>query len=84
MGFGKLVHEIDDREAARAGLMGLHSKELNHANIEAHLQNFGLSPEFGTHSAIRGLSGGQVSDTPAMCQDSCGFLLKTTHGVLNI
>ena len=53
----KLVAEVDMKEAARAGLLGLGSKPLTSDNIEKHLTDFGLDPEFGVHSRIRGLSG---------------------------
>lgn len=56
MGFIKLVNEIDAKEAAKAGLI---SRPLTIAKVEKHLEDFGLEAEFGTHSRIRGLSGGQ-------------------------
>ncbi|EPZ31034.1 Elongation factor 3-like protein [Rozella allomycis CSF55] len=55
-GFQKLVQAFDDAEAAR---QGLYAKPLTQKNIEKHLIDFGLDPEFATHSRIRGLSGGQ-------------------------
>lgn len=39
--------------------MGLMAKPLTQANIMKHLEDFGLEPEFSTHSLMRGLSGGQ-------------------------
>lgn len=57
LGLVKLVNEVDMKEAARAGLLGLGSKPLTSDNIEKHLTDFGLDPEFGVHSRIRGLSG---------------------------
>lgn len=51
----KLVNEIDAKEAARQGLI---TRPLTIANVQKHLEDFGLEPEFGTHSRIRGLSGG--------------------------
>ena len=55
-GFGKLITEVDVKEAAR---LGMHSRPLTTAQIEKHLNDLGVDPEFGTHSHIRGLSGGQ-------------------------
>mmetsp|Transcript_33591 Transcript_33591/g.74378 ORF Transcript_33591/g.74378 Transcript_33591/m.74378 type:complete len:1029 (+) Transcript_33591:223-3309(+) len=56
MGFEKMVNEVDAKEAAA---QGLYSKPLTSANIQKHLEDFGLEPEFSTHSLMRGLSGGQ-------------------------
>eukprot|EP00884_Botryococcus_braunii_P020582 jgi/Botrbrau1/7207/Bobra.0300s0033.1 len=56
LGFQKMMTEIDAKEAARAGMA---LKPLTQANIEKHLKDLGLDPEFGTHSQMRGLSGGQ-------------------------
>jgi len=56
MGFGKMVQEIDAKEAAR---LGLYARPLTQAVISKHLEDFGLEPEFSTHSQMRGLSGGQ-------------------------
>jgi len=56
MGFEKMVVEVDAKEAAQAGLM---AKPLTSMNIQKHLEDFGLEPEFSTHSLMRGLSGGQ-------------------------
>jgi elongation factor 3 len=56
MGFVKLVNEIDMKEAARLGLV---TRPLTEAVVQKHLQDLGIEPEFGTHSQIRGLSGGQ-------------------------
>lgn len=55
-GFGKLVNEVDAAEAARLGLM---TRALTAANVNKQLEDLGLEAEFGTHSQIRGLSGGQ-------------------------
>lgn len=55
-GFSKLITEIDVKEAAR---LGMHAKPLTQAQVEKHLMDLGIDPEFGTHSHIRGLSGGQ-------------------------
>eukprot|EP01025_Chloroclados_australasicus_P028802 TRINITY_DN2853_c0_g1_i1.p1 TRINITY_DN2853_c0_g1~~TRINITY_DN2853_c0_g1_i1.p1 ORF type:complete len:1105 (+),score=183.25 TRINITY_DN2853_c0_g1_i1:273-3317(+) len=56
MGFGKLVNEIDAQEAAAMGLL---SRPLTAANVEKHLNDFGLETELVTHNLMRGLSGGQ-------------------------
>mmetsp|Transcript_15299 Transcript_15299/g.26489 ORF Transcript_15299/g.26489 Transcript_15299/m.26489 type:complete len:1035 (+) Transcript_15299:185-3289(+) len=56
MGFEKMVVEVDAKEAAAQGLM---AKPLTQKNIMNHLEDFGLEPEFSTHSLMRGLSGGQ-------------------------
>lgn len=52
----KILQKYDDREAAREGL---YHRPLTAANIQKHLQDVGLDPEFSTHSRMRGLSGGQ-------------------------
>ncbi len=39
--------------------VGEQTRPLTMASIEEYLRDFGLEPEFGTHSNIRGLSGGQ-------------------------
>jgi elongation factor 3 len=54
LGFQKMMTEVDAKEAARAGMA---LKPLTQANIEKHLQDLGLDPEWGTHAQIRGLSG---------------------------
>ncbi|KAJ8659460.1 hypothetical protein O0I10_004825 [Lichtheimia ornata] len=55
MGFGKKIAECDAQEAAKSGL----NRPLTSKEIEKHLNEVGLEPEFATHSRIRGLSGGQ-------------------------
>ncbi|CAO3697528.1 unnamed protein product [Rhizopus microsporus] len=55
MGFGKKIAEVDAAEAAKMGL----NRPLTAKEIEKHLAEVGLEPEFATHSRIRGLSGGQ-------------------------
>ncbi|ORZ01779.1 P-loop containing nucleoside triphosphate hydrolase protein [Syncephalastrum racemosum] len=55
LGFGKKIAECDAQEAAKAGL----NRPLTQKEIEKHLNEVGLEPEFATHSRIRGLSGGQ-------------------------
>ena len=56
MGFGKMVQEVDAKEAAR---LGLYARPLTQAVIAKHLEDFGLESEFSTHSLMAGLSGGQ-------------------------
>ena len=51
-----MVNEIDSKEAAR---LGLQTRPLTTAVIQKHLEDVGIEPEFGTHSRMRGLSGGQ-------------------------
>jgi len=55
-GFEKALQMADDREAARANLQ---ARPTTSGAIIKHLQDFGLGPEFSTHSRMRGLSGGQ-------------------------
>ncbi|KAI9255759.1 P-loop containing nucleoside triphosphate hydrolase protein [Phascolomyces articulosus] len=55
MGFGKKIAEVDAQEAHKMGL----NRPLTAKEIEKHLTEVGLEPEFATHSRIRGLSGGQ-------------------------
>ncbi|KAG2223334.1 hypothetical protein INT45_008991 [Circinella minor] len=55
MGFGKKIAEVDAQEASKLGL----NRPLTSKEIEKHLNEVGLEPEFATHSRIRGLSGGQ-------------------------
>ncbi|KAF7729757.1 translational elongation factor EF-1 alpha [Apophysomyces ossiformis] len=55
MGFSKKIAEVDAQEAAKLGL----NRPLTAKEIEKHLSEVGLEPEFATHSRIRGLSGGQ-------------------------
>ncbi|KAJ3185315.1 translational elongation factor EF-1 alpha [Gaertneriomyces sp. JEL0708] len=55
-GFEKLVQWFDEKEAAKEGM---YQRPLTQANVQKHLEDVGLPAEFGTHSRIRGLSGGQ-------------------------
>eukprot|EP01038_Epipyxis_sp_PR26KG_P012917 gene12917-17311_t len=57
MGHLKLVQQCDTRIAAMAA--GLDLRPLVIAEIQAHLDDFNLESEYGTHSCIRRLSGGQ-------------------------
>jgi len=54
-GFRKFVVEFDQRLAASA--LGNDARPLSKESITKFLQDFGLEPEFGVHSNIRGLSG---------------------------
>ncbi|KAG5463441.1 MAG: translation elongation factor eEF-3, partial [Olpidium bornovanus] len=55
MGLHKMIAEVDSAEAAAQGL----NRPLTQKEIEKHLIDVGLEPEFGSHAHIRGLSGGQ-------------------------
>lgn len=55
-GFNKMVQAFDDKEAAKAGA---YTRPLTAANVQKHLEELGLDPEFSSHSFIKGLSGGQ-------------------------
>jgi len=54
-GFEKKVIEVDTREAQRLGLL----RPLVRREIEKHMADFGLEPEFVSHNTMRGLSVGQ-------------------------
>eukprot|EP00128_Syssomonas_multiformis_P003090 Colp12_sorted_trinity150504_noHs@15451 len=56
IGLDKFIQAVDDKEAQMAGA---YKRPLTSVNIEKHLQDVGLDPEFATHNRIRGLSGGQ-------------------------
>jgi len=56
MGWKKITQKIDEREASRAGA---YAKPLTQQEIQKHLENVGLEPEFSVHTQIRALSGGQ-------------------------
>lgn len=60
-GFAKLIEAADEREMARKA--GMYQKPLTRANVEKHLNDFGLESEFASHSRVRGLSGGQKVKT---------------------
>jgi elongation factor 3 len=55
-GWSKSCHAIDARIAQRAGLF---IRTLSSANVESHLGDCGLEPEFATHYRMSALSGGQ-------------------------
>ena len=57
MGLMKLVQQCDTRIAAAAA--GLDLRPLLTAEIQGHLDDFNLETEYGTHSTIKRLSGGQ-------------------------
>jgi elongation factor 3 len=56
MGWTKEVQSIDTRIAQAAGQ---YVRTLSSANVEAHLNDVGLSAEFATHYRMSALSGGQ-------------------------
>merc|ERR1711977_354512 len=55
MGFLKMVQREDERQACMAGLQ---SKQLTQPDIEKHLKDFGVDPEFASHTQINQMSGG--------------------------
>jgi elongation factor 3 len=55
-GWGKVLKEVDQSIAERAAS---YTKALSVENVEKHLEGFGLHREFGTHTRIQALSGGQ-------------------------
>merc|ERR1711979_183323 len=55
MGYLKMVHREDERQAAMAGLM---TKQLTQPGVEKHLSDFGVDPESASHTQINQLSGG--------------------------
>ncbi|CAM9333472.1 unnamed protein product [Phaeothamnion confervicola] len=57
MGLTKLVQQADARIAGQSA--GLDLRPVTQTEIQGHLDDFGLDPEFGTHGRISGLSGGQ-------------------------
>jgi elongation factor 3 len=56
MGFEKMIKEVDEKIAARAGA---YSRPLTSTNVEKHLEDVGMNKEYGTHSRMAALSGGQ-------------------------
>ena len=54
--FEKTIKIIDARIAARDNVA---SRPLTEKNVEEHINNVGLEPEYATHSRIQTLSGGQ-------------------------
>merc|ERR1719197_2173331 len=55
MGYLKMVQREDEKQAAMAGLM---SKQLTQPCIEKHLKDFGVDPEYASHTQINQMSGG--------------------------
>ena len=55
-GFSKHMLVVDEKVAQRAGAF---STPLTTANVEKHLEDVGLDKEFGTHTRMSALSGGQ-------------------------
>jgi len=55
-GWGKACRAIDARIAQTSGLF---IRTLSSANVEQHLKDCGLDPEFATHYRMSALSGGQ-------------------------
>merc|ERR1711972_773376 len=55
MGYLKMVHREDERQAAMSGLM---TKQLTQPGVEKHLSDFGVDPESASHTQINQLSGG--------------------------
>jgi len=55
-GFDKHMKIVDEKVAARAGAM---HTPLTTVNVEKHLEAVGLDKEFGTHTRMSALSGGQ-------------------------
>ncbi|CAM9355688.1 unnamed protein product, partial [Ectocarpus fasciculatus] len=55
-GWEKATKAIDSRIAQRAGQ---YVRTLSSANVEKHIQDCGLDPEFATHYRMSALSGGQ-------------------------
>merc|ERR1711937_197008 len=56
MGFKTMVQREDEKQAAMASLQ---NKTLTTPSIEKHLADFGVEPEFATHSPLKALSAGQ-------------------------
>jgi elongation factor 3 len=54
--FEKVIKIIDARIAARENIA---ARPLTEKNVEEHINNVGLEPEYATHSRISTLSGGQ-------------------------
>merc|ERR1711971_1356421 len=56
LGFEKKLIECDEKTAAAAGLV---NRPLTTAGVRKHLEDLGLEAEYGEHTQMRGLSGGQ-------------------------
>jgi len=73
MGFEKVIKEVDENISMRAAT---YARALSVENVEKHLEGFGLHREFGTHTRIQALSGGQkVKVVLAACMWNCPHLL---------
>ena len=80
MGFEKMVNELDVKEAAR---LGMHTKPLTVVQVQKHLEDLGIEPEFGTHSHIRGLSGARpLCAAPRPLSVELWQRAQETHGRL--
>lgn len=55
-GWKKVMQTVDEREAMRQSLQ---QRPLTQRNVEKHLEDVGLEAEFGTHTQVKALSGGQ-------------------------
>ena len=55
-GFEKHMKVVDEKVAQR---MGAFATPLTNVNVEKHLEDVGLDKEFGTHTRMAALSGGQ-------------------------
>lgn len=74
MGFEHLLKQADEKIAAKEA--GLDIRPVTTNEIQSHLDNFGLSQEFGTYGKVRGLSGGQkVKLVLAAAMWNCPHLL---------
>jgi elongation factor 3 len=74
MGFEKLLKQTDEKIAAKEA--GLDLRPCTTSEIQRHLDDFGLTQEFGTYGKVRGLSGGQkVKLVLAAAMWNCPHLL---------
>lgn len=74
MGFERLMKQTDEKIAAKEA--GLDLRPITVTEIQKHLDDFGLTQEFGTYGKIRGLSGGQkVKLVLAAAMWNCPHLL---------
>eukprot|EP00558_Chaetoceros_sp_UNC1202_P010198 CAMPEP_0197245754 /NCGR_PEP_ID=MMETSP1429-20130617/10439_1 /TAXON_ID=49237 /ORGANISM="Chaetoceros sp., Strain UNC1202" /LENGTH=313 /DNA_ID=CAMNT_0042706303 /DNA_START=117 /DNA_END=1058 /DNA_ORIENTATION=+ len=74
MGFERLLKQTDEKIAAKEA--GLDLRPITTTEIQKHLDDFGLTQEFGTYGKIRGLSGGQkVKLVLAAAMWNCPHLL---------
>jgi len=55
-GFEKIIMQVDQKIAARAGM---YVRALTTGNVEKHLEDVGLEKEYGTHYRMNALAGGQ-------------------------